>query len=108
MTLRGVGTTATAMTTGSETGPAAGKVWNIPRLYITNVTAGAILATVEHRYLGPTDTSICEGFPLAAKGDQAATLILENIVLVNGDSIMITSGTAASIDAYCSVLEEDA
>ena len=109
LTARSVGTASTTLlaSDGSASGPANAKVWNLPRVYLTN----RLTASIEVDLLlddGANDTYICEGFPLAAKGEQAATLILEDITLVNGDSIKIRSNTAASLDGYASVLEEDA
>lgn len=101
--LQGVGTTATALTTDTETGPAVGKVWNIPRLYLCNITASQVVVTVAHR-TGTTDTRVLLSKTLAAND----TLILEHVVLLNGDSLLVVSGTATSLDAFGSVLEEDA
>lgn len=101
--LQNVGTVATDLTTGTETGPAASKVWNIPRLYVVNITASAVNVTVTH-VTGATSTNLVKSKSLAAND----TMILENITLVNGDKIQVLSGTATSLDVFGSIIEEDA
>lgn len=101
--LSGVGTTATSLTTGSETGPGASKVWNLPRLYLCNTTGSAITVDVA-LVVSATSYYLVKDKSLAAND----TLILENITLINGDAVQVASDTAASLDAYASVMEEDA
>lgn len=101
--VQNVGTAATDLTTGTETGPAAAKVWNIPRLYITNITSSAVNVTVGH-VTSTTTTNLVKSKSLAAND----TLILENITLINGDKIQVTSSAATSLDVFGSVMEEDA
>lgn len=100
--LQSVGTGATTLTTGTETSPGASKVWNIQRLYITNITASAVNITLTHT-TSAVNTNIIKGKSLAAND----TVIVENIVMVNGDTLILTSGTATSLDAFGSISEED-
>lgn len=101
--VQGVGTSAVQLTTGTETGPASEKVWNVPRLYLCNITSSSITVTVTHK-TGATSTNLVKSKTLSAND----TLILENIVLLNGDSVEVLSNTATSLDSYGSVMEEDA
>jgi hypothetical protein len=100
--LKEVGVTPTAVTTGSLDSPASGKVWNIPRLYLCNVTAGTISVSLD-LYVSATAYHLVKLYALAPYG----SLILENIALVNGDNLRVTSSAATSLDAYGSVIEED-
>jgi hypothetical protein len=101
--LQSVGTSATALTTGTETGPASGKVWNIPRLYVANRTAADVTAHVSHK-TSATDTYLCWTRTVKAYDTQ----LFEHLVLLAGDSITITSSAASSLDVFGSILEEDA
>lgn len=100
--LQSIGTTPTALTTGTETTPGASKVWNIQRLYITNITASAVTVTLTHT-TSAVNTNIIKGKSLAAND----TVIIENIALLNGDTLILTSGTATSLDTFGSIVEED-
>lgn len=94
---------ATTLTTGSETTPSAGKVWNVPRLYVCNAsdtddTVSVILKS------GPNSVYLIKDATLAAHD----TMILENIALVHGDMIEVASGGPYTIHCYGAIIEEDA
>ena len=101
--LQAVGTVATQLTTGTETTPAMGKVWNIPRLYVCNKTASDVTAHVSHQ-TAATNTYLCYNRTIKAYDTQ----LFENLVLLNGDSVYVTSSAATSLDVFGSILEEDA
>lgn len=90
-------------TPGGTNGPAASIVWNIPRLYLTNVTAGIVKVTVTHS-TGATPCRLAFTRPVAI-GD---ALVLENIVMLTGDYITVVADTVSGIDAFGSIDEEAA
>jgi hypothetical protein len=101
--VQSVATGGTDLTTGTETGPPATKVWNIPRLYICNRTTAIVKIDVAHK-TGATATYLASQRDLAGND----TIILENIVLLNGDLVNVLAGTATAVDVFGSIIEEDA
>lgn len=95
-------TSATTLGTGAETTPPAGKVWNIPRLYICNTSNSDDLISVTIN-TGADTVYLVNNATLAAHD----TLILENVVLIPGDTIAVNSGGPYMIHCYGAVIEED-
>jgi hypothetical protein len=105
--VQNVGISLTDLTTGTETGPAVSKVWNIPRLYITNIHASATPTVTVTHVTSAVSTNL-PPFTLGVRRSSTGAYILENIVLLNGDKLQIVSDVAASLDVFGSIMEEDA
>ena len=93
-----VGTTSTQVVAG-----AAGVQTAVHALYVANVTAGTIKATVE-----VYDASATATIRLANEHSLAAgeTLMLDKPVNLEADDLLkVKSDTAASIDAFASILK---
>lgn len=96
-------TSATTLSTGFEITPPVGKVWNVPRLYICNISDAPATVAVSHKS-SSTEVFLIKDHPLDARD----TLILENIALVSGDTIVVSSDAPYSINCYGAIIEEDA
>ena len=99
-TLRGVGTTATAV--GAAV--AASTETTLIGMTIANITSGVIAVTAT-LHDGSNTTHIVKDAPMPTGG----TLILlggdQKVVLNTGHKIIITSNTASSVDVVMSFLE---
>lgn len=93
---------ATTLTTGYETTPPDGKVWNVPRLYVCNTDGSEAVVSVSLKS-GSTETFLVKDYTLEGND----TLVLENIVLLPGDNLVVDAGGPYTIHVYGSIIEED-
>ena len=99
-TLRGVGTTATAV--GAAV--AASTETTLIGMTIANTTSGVINVTVTLND-GSNTTHIVKTAPVPTGGSLIAVGGDQKIVLMTGDKIIVTSDTASSCDVIMSFLE---
>ena len=100
-TSRGVGTSATAV--GSYT-VGSGTQTTLIGLTVANVTNASITVDVQHSD-GVNDTYIVKGAPVPSGGAMVVVGGDQKVVLEAGDSVKVTSDTAASVDVVMSLLE---
>lgn len=97
-----IGTTATDV--GSYTVPAATTVI-VVGFSVTNITGASITANVYIQDVATANTSLVTNAPISA----GSSLIVgggdQKIVLETGDSMMVQSSAASSIDAVMSIME---
>lgn len=101
-TERNIGTSPTAINSYS---PGSGVVSTVIGLSVSNVdAANTILVSVDH-YDGANPTHLIKNVPLPV----GSTLVVvggeQKLVLLEGDSVRVSSNVASSVDAIMSLLE---